>query len=457
MGIFTRSASAGGEGGKQGRWLERTKTSEEARFDRAEFVDGYAVLRWATDRGGVGLVHSLTDGNASPHSIVRALKRLHGDHLADRYACVVAAQTAPQVTEPYVPRLIAYDILPASEQYDTTWAQLAAVLGHPAPYWFHSVRDGDAFAAWRPGAPPGVVPPRDIVAPVSALVELAADEPDGSPAAEVCWYLAREVRSSGHASATRNIAELRRNAAGGGDGAHLVLGAVPAPLTRPAPQKPTEMIRRAGWLSITERRDVLAHRVAAFAQRWDGGQDWHSGAVTSVDPGSCVTAREWAQRLVAAATDQPPTILEKILLDNGSDTDTDVLLHDPVAGLPVLHRRPTTDHGDLFTFSLQRLPTQAALASITLSSSICWIRTQDGTLWLAPEREGWGIGYGYSGNGCHTLARLVDALLEDISAPAIEVGDTAPPARGLFDLLRDTPADGTTTYTRTQLASAQAG
>ncbi|MDC0771738.1 hypothetical protein [Streptomyces sp. HD] len=411
-GGFTRSAAGDDSDGTRERWLQQGAGSEEAVFDRAEFVDGYAVLRRETDRGGVGLVHSLTDGNAGPQMVVRALSRRHGDRLAAWYACVVAAQTGTQVTEPYVPRLLAYDIGGGGKPYDATWAQLAGVLGQPAPYWFHTLRDRDAIAAWRTGTPPAVVPARDIATPVSALVELAADEPDGSPAAELCRYLARDVRRRGHASATLDMGELRKNAADGGDGAHLVLGAVPAPVTRPVPKEPTEMVRRAGWLSITERRDVLAHRVADFAQRWDGGQDWHTGAVTSVYPTLCTTAREWAQRLVPADTDQPPTVLEKVLLDNARDADTDVLLHDPVAGLPVLHRAPGTDNTDLFTFCLQRLPTQSPLASVTLSGSISWIRTQDGTLWLAPERDGWGIGYGYSGSGCHTLAGLIDVLLD---------------------------------------------
>ncbi|TLS45654.1 hypothetical protein FE633_12815 [Streptomyces montanus] len=450
---FTRSTPDGDNDGV-GQWLRHAAVGESV-FDRAEFVDGYAVLRWETGRGGVGLVHSLIDGNASPGAVIRALGRRHGERLADRYACVVVAQTGTQVTQPYVPKLLAYDVDGSGKQYETTWAQLAAALGQPAPYWFHTLRDRDAIAAWRPGTPPAVVPARDIVTPVTALVELAADEPDGSPAAELCWYLAREVRRRGHASATRNIAELRKNAADGGDGAHLALGAVPAPFTRPAPQEPPEMVRRAGWLTITERRDVLAHRVADFAQRWDGGQDWHTGAVTSVYPSSCTTAQEWAQRLVPAASGHPPTVLEKVLLDNGRDTDTDVLLHDPVAGIPVLHRAPRTRNANLFTYALQRLPTRSQLAALILSSSTCWIRTQDDTLWFAPEREGWGVGFGYSGNGCQTLARLVDVLLDDISAPAAHPQDPAAP-RGLFELLRDTPRDGTTTYTRAQLLAARA-
>ncbi|MFE7431061.1 hypothetical protein [Streptomyces sp. NPDC057545] len=100
-------------------------------------------------------------------------------------------------------------------------------------YWYHSLRDRDAIAAWCPGAPPALVPAHDIATPVTALAELAADEADGSPAAALCSYLAREVRYRGCTSTTRHITELRKNAAEGGDGAYLVLGALPAPLTRP--------------------------------------------------------------------------------------------------------------------------------------------------------------------------------------------------------------------------------
>ncbi|MGW1163395.1 hypothetical protein ACWD5Q_33100 [Streptomyces sp. NPDC002513] len=454
MGLNTGS-TPGGDDGASGQWLRRAAGVADTVFDGAEFIGGYAVLRWDTGLGGIALVHSLIGGNADCEAVVRALRERHGERLAARYACVAVAQTGTQVTQPYVPRLLACDLDAPGRQYETTWAELAAVLGQPAPYWFHAVRDRDTIAAWRPGAPPAVVPAHDIATPVTALVELAADEPDGSPAAELCWYLAREVRRRGHASTSRQIAELRKNAADGGDGAHLVLGAVPAPLTRPDPHEPAEMVRRAGWLSITERRDVLAHRVADFAQRW-GTQDWHTGALSQVRPDLCTTAHEWAQRLVPTVPDQPPTVLEKVLLDNGRFAATDVLLNDPVAGIPVLHQSPGTRNAYLLTYALQRLPTSSPLAAVVLSGNLCWIRTQDGTLWIAPEQEGWGIGFGYAGNGCHALARLVDVLLEDISAPAVRPDDADAP-RGLFELLRDTPSDGTTTYTRAQLLAARTG
>lgn len=449
MGLITQNAPEGGDSTSQ-TWLSRPKTSVPASFLGTEFVGTFAVQTWGTDSGNLALIHPLT-AISGTSTAYRALRQHHGEHLASQYACLAIPQIRTQVIHPYTPSLLARDTTGHTEEYETSWQQLALVLGQPAPYWFHQLRDRDALSGWYPGAPPALVPAADIATPVAALTELAADEPAGSQAAEVCWYLARDVRRRGHRGVSHNIDELRKEASAGGDAAYLVLGAVPAPLHRPDPEEPSEMVRRAGWLTITERRDVLAHRVADFAQSWNAGADWHTGAVTELDPDTCSTAREWAARLTHAPRDQPPTVLEKLLLDNGNDPERDVLLHDPVAGTPVLHRQPDTPHADMLTFSLQRLPTRSSLATLTLSNGNAWVRTDDGTLWLAPERDGYGIGYGYSGTGCLTLARLVDALLDDISAPAAAPDDTPAP-RGLFALLQKSDD---TTYTRAQLIAAR--
>ncbi|WP_405691508.1 hypothetical protein [Streptomyces sp. NBC_00057] len=227
----------------------------KAEFDESEFVDGYAVLRWESAVGGIGVAYSLQDGNTSPRAVIDALYGHHADRMASRYAVVVVAQARTQVSEPYVPELAAQDVLSdmeLSELYKPTWQQLAAALGTKAPYWFSTLRDQDSIAAWRPGTPPAVVPACHVTNPIGALVELAAEEPDDSPAARLCWSLAREIRRRDHGSATRDIEELRTSAADGGDGAHLILGAVPAPLRRPAEDPLPEMVRRAGWLAITE-------------------------------------------------------------------------------------------------------------------------------------------------------------------------------------------------------------
>ncbi|RNG38004.1 hypothetical protein EEJ42_02160 [Streptomyces botrytidirepellens] len=441
-------------------WLSQAATGQTAVFDQAECVDGYVVLRWTTSQGGVGLAHSLHDGNGSVRAVTSALHRKHGHRVADRYACVVLAQSAPQTAHPSVPQLVARDIVgeqgdgDQANQYDTTWQRLAAVLGHRPPYWFAALRDRDAITAWRPGAPPAVVPACHVTNPVAALAELAAEEPDGSPAARLCRHLARQIRSRDHAAVTRHISELHQNAAAGGDGAHLVLGAVPTELRREEDRELPEMVRRAGWLAITERRDHLAYRAADVAQRWGAGRDWHTGASATARPTVCPTAHEWAQRLVADDRIQAPTVLEKELLESFSDRRTEVLLQDPVTGVPALYRlgRP----GTVYTYALQRLPTHAPLAALILSDTACWIRTEDGMLWFAPEQEGRAVGWGCSGTGCHTLAQLVDRLLDDICAPAMEQQALQPP-RGLLDLLRDTPRAGSTTYTRARLIAARTG
>ncbi|RNG38038.1 hypothetical protein EEJ42_01990 [Streptomyces botrytidirepellens] len=452
-----RRNTAGGDSGEV-TWLSQAVAGRVTFFDQAETADGYVVLRWTTSQGGVGLAHSLHDGNGSVRAVVSALHRRHGSGLADRYACVVLAQSAPQTVHPYVPQLVAQDIVGGQggqpDQYDTTWQQLAAVLGHPPPYWFAALRDRDAIASWRPGAPPAVVPACHVTNPVTALTELAADEPDGSPAAQLCWHLARQIRGRDHAAVTRHIGELHKNAADGGDGAHLVLGAVPTELRRAEDQELPEMVRRAGWLAITARRDQLAYRVADVAQRWGASRDWHTGASVTARPTVCQTAHEWTERLIGVDRSQAPTVLEKELLDPPSGREAEVLLHDPVTGVPALHRlgRP----GDVHTYTLQRLPTHSRLAALILSDNACWIRTEDGTLWFAPEREDYGLGWGSSCTGSRTLAQLVERLLDDISAPAMEPHAPQPPQR-LLELFRDAPRAGSTTYTRAQLRAACTG
>ncbi|MFP3119945.1 IS3 family transposase [Streptomyces koyangensis] len=68
------------------------------------------------------------------------------------------------------------------------------------------------------------------LSPAEYETALAADEPVGSRAAELCRYLAREVSQRSHREATRDIEALREEAAEGGDEAHLGLGAVPSPV-----------------------------------------------------------------------------------------------------------------------------------------------------------------------------------------------------------------------------------
>jgi hypothetical protein len=341
-----------------------------------------------------------------------------------------------------------------SDPYEVTWRQLAAVLGTRPP-WFHpALRDQDTISTWKPGDPSAIVPANHVELPARALLELAADEPDGSPAAAVCLWLARHIRRRDAQDAQQSIGEIRAAAADDPDSdcAYVHIAAVPAPLLRPGDDQPGEMIRRAGWAQITERRDVLAAAAAEAVLRWDSGKAWPVGQTAQFDPASCPAATEWTARLLPAPPGQPPTVLERLLLQRVSTVDRGELLYDDASGSPAIRR---TDHlGKVTVYACvpQRIGTAAPLSEVILSGGTVWIRTSDGGLWLAPSLPGRGLSWGYSGSGPIALAALLDRLLDDITGPP--VGYEEPPP-GLLSLIKATPREGTTTYSRAQLLAAR--
>jgi hypothetical protein len=213
------------------------------------------------------------------------------------------------------------------------------------------------------------------------------------------------------------------------------------------------VVLRAGWAQIVERRDVLAAAAARAARDWDGGKAWPVGRPAQFDPASCAAATEWTARLHPAAAGQPPTVLERHLLEHVSEVDVGELLYDDASGCPALRR---TDHlGKVTVYACvpQRISTVAPLSEVILSGATVWVRTGDGGLWLAPSMPGRGLSWGYGGGGPAALAALLDRLLDDITGPPVAYEDPPP---GLASLIRDTPREGTTTYTRAQLLAARA-
>ncbi len=465
MGIFSKGSDQ--PAAEQGPVIGRVAPMEPAQFVKTEIVGegDWAVLRWDTAAGGIGLAYWLRDSNGQPSMVARALATRYGEHVGKVYSAVVVGRARWHFSGP---ELAACDISPDGRigaTYHPTWEDLERLLGMKPPYWPPTLRDVDAITAWQPGAAPAQVSACHVVNPTAALTELAAAEPDGSPAATVCWWLAREVRRRDHAQATRALADIQEAVAEGGDSAHLVLGAVPAPYLRDEDEepKPPETVCRAGWLAVTARRDTLAYRVAQV-WRYDGGDDWHAGELVHARPAKCAIAAEWAQRLLPAPAGEPPTVLEYDVLRN---VNTTTLFHDPDTLLPAALNTGTDgdeDDPDAFhTLVPQRLPTTGRLEQVHFSDGNVWIRTaadpesgRAGGLWLAPHRPGAGLGYGYGGGGPHTLAQLLNNLLDDITAPAADHSCPEPPP-GLFQLIRTAPKDQPSTYTRTQLLAARAG
>lgn len=440
------------------RVLTRPAPEEPARFSGSRVISNYVILDWDTAYGTVGWAHSLRGGTPSARMLADAVYGQFWDHMHQVYAALVLPSAALNLE--LAPSLHAIDLYSGcrlSEPYEVSWRQLAAVLG-TAPPWFHpALRDQETISTWRPGAAPAIIPANHVELPTRALTELAADEPDGSPAAAACLWLARHLRRQDAEEAQQSIDETRSAATDpGSDCAYVHIAAIPAPLLRPGDDKLDEMIRRAGWAQIVERRDVLAAAAAEAVLRWDGGKAWPIGEIAQFDPASCPAAAEWTAHLHPAPPGQPPTVLERQLLANVTSVDRAELLHDDASDCPAVRR---TDHlGTVTVYACvpQRISTLAPLSEVTLSGGYTvWIRTSDGSLWLAPALPGRGLSWGYSGGGPTALALLLDRLLDDITGPPIATYDTPPP--GLESLIEATPQEGTTTYNRAQLLAARAG
>lgn len=279
--------------------LTRPAPKEPGTFGGARTIGDFVILEWDTAFGTIGWAHPLKASSPPARWLADAVHGQFWERMHTAYTALALSKGGLNLD--LAPELEAIDLYPdsrASGPYEVAWRQLAAVLGAPAP-WFHpALRDRDTIAAWKPGDPPAIVPANHIEMPIWALLELAADEPDGSPAATVCLWLARHVRRRDAEDARQSIDEIRA-AAGDPDSdcAYVHVAAIPAPLLRPEDAQPDEMVRRAGWAQIVERRDVLAAAAAETVLRWDSGKTWPTGQTAEFDPVSCPAAAEWTARL----------------------------------------------------------------------------------------------------------------------------------------------------------------
>jgi hypothetical protein len=436
--------------------LTRPAPPEPATFDGAKVVGDFLVQDWTTAYGTIGWAHPLKATSPPVRWVADAVYSESLDHMHEWYAAFVVVEAALNLD--IAPQLHAMDVRSGnrlSNAYEVTWRQASSILGARPPWFHHALRDLKAMSAWKPGDPPAIVAADDIETPARALLELAADEPEGSPAATVCLWLARHSRRQSVISAQQAIEEVRTEASTpGSDCAYVNIAAVPVPLVRPEDDLLGETIQRAGWAQIVERRDVLAAAAADIVLRWDGGKAWPTGETAEFDPASSPAAAEWSAQLRPASTDQPPTVLERLLLEHVSAVDRAVeLLYDDTSGCPALRR---TDHmGETTVYARvpQRISTLAPLSEVTLGGHTVWIRTADNRLWLAPAVEGHGLSWGYGGGGPQALTALLDMLLKDITSPPVTRYSRM--SDGLFSLIRSTPQDGVTTYSRAQLLAAR--
>lgn len=422
------------------------------RYCGAEVVGDYVVLNWDTASGRAALGYSLAEANPTAQHLARELQR-HRHEAQRRYAVVVVVRTQWGVN---CPELEAVDLDPdgsTGPDYAPSWKVLAGQFGTDVPFWHDTLREPGTMLQWRPGVPPAQVSAQHVEVNAEPLTMLAAHEPDGSPAAAVCLWLAQDLWEQDTKAALQYLAYIEEEQPGGCDG--LTLAAVPVPVQRRPQELLSEQVRRAGWAQVTERRDVLAYQAAEQCVANDHGRDWLAGAVVALSPSRCATAAEFTDRLKEVATDQPPTVLEHRLLVSQGNHVRGVLLHDPKTGLPAM-RVSGVGRAELYTLAPQRLPTAALLAEVVLSHFVVWIRTEDGKLWLAPHLGTNGLNWGYGGSGPYTLALLLEQLMRDITTPALD-HLTVEPNPGLLELTCTAPRNEVTAFTRTQLEQALRG
>lgn len=130
----------------------------------------------------------------SAHRFVNALRQKYGRDLPKFYASVVSAELAMGW---YGPDLEALDIQrggKVSDVYQPICEEVAKIIGIAVPIWPSRLRDFETIKTWKPGAAPAIVRAFDSDVPTEPFTTLAAEEPDDSPVALVCRWLAETIR-----------------------------------------------------------------------------------------------------------------------------------------------------------------------------------------------------------------------------------------------------------------------
>jgi predicted DNA-binding transcriptional regulator AlpA len=431
MTILRWAAGAGREMSQRAPalWRHVDPNARPASYLGAVVVEKHVVLRWDTQVGEVALAFPLpgttiavTPGEVAP----RAARRIRvGDTL------VVVLFTS----DPWGPSLDAVDRLAPDRAYSPRWTDLAALLGDPAPWWAPNLRRPERILRWTPGARPATIEPITDV-DTGPLLRLAASAGEGSVRTTLNW-LASRIRERAADAADVQMGDAEDCS----DSAAIAVAA--RPLSAAEGPEPAEVVRRDAWLEILAREDDLAEQCVLAAVAWDSGWDFPFGSTTEVDPVDDAAAARWAEALIRPAA---RTAAYAVF---GAPAD-DALLYDPRTGLPAVR----TARGAIATAVPQRLPTTSPLAEVVFGEHSVYIATEDGSLYLAPESPGLGVSWGYGGSGPHTLAALLDRLIDDPAAPAASRDRTGPPASGLLDLTRHPWPPGTR-LTRARLIAAR--
>ncbi|GAA2626800.1 hypothetical protein GCM10010411_74750 [Actinomadura fulvescens] len=413
--------------------LWRATSGRRAPYLGTTIIDGYMVVLWDSEVGRIGQAYAPAGLpiDRTGEILARLLPRVHAD--------VLVGQDAAQYDQ-WGPELRAVDADVPDRVYRPRWADLANVIGTAAPYWPHGLVQPEAMERWMPDSPPPAVAPRHPELNTAPLLRMHSTSPDDSHTGRAALHLARAIDAQAAEAARGDIRMLANRI----DRSSIALAAT---ILEPAAvDDPREEVLRNGWSEIIVRSDPLAHECVLLAAQWDGGRYFPFSTTTTLRREHSDQARAWYDTLKPAESTAAITRLTR--------GTPQACFTDPATDLPAI----ISERGDLVAAVPQRLPASKPLGEVIFSDGQVWIRTTDGTLYLAPEQSGCGLMWGYRGSGATTLAYLLNRLLADINSlsPRHVPGQDEQVPPGLFELIANTPRTEGATYTRAELLSAQA-
>jgi hypothetical protein len=375
------------------------------------------TLAWAADVGTIAVVWRPDD------PIMLTLSDLlRGDLLGEISPDVLVAVDPDFGLDG--PTVRAINRVSPEKEYEPQWRDLARVLGQPMPHWPFALRDPDLIERWTPSSVTVQTPARSDL-DSTPLLRMAAMFPAGHATQRTLLDLVTTAQDRRTRSASDDLSFLAEAIERFPDvpGPSTTIAAGPLVIGNlghlDEDLDPTA--RRIGWLELLHRADTLSWQCVREIVDWDSGRYFPFAGLEDVEPGTA-HGMEWVARL--EPLDRQPAAFAIF------DTKvTGQAFLDPATGAPAVRRAD----GTVRTVTAQRLPTSSALAELIIGRPM-WVRTTDGTLYLAPRTPGGGLSWGYEGSGPVTLAQLIDRLLSDITTDPATLHGTPP--EGLLQVTR---------------------
>lgn len=408
---------------------EIAPADEPAEFLGAEATDlvpGYAFLYWNTHVGVLAAAYRTTER-------VRIGKPAHIRH---HRTDIRVQLTVPDMGfwAPDGP-----DVQDEASGQSLWWRYYANAIGRAAPYWPWSLAHRELIAQWRPGDPVVTTAATHDTEAVR-LLELAALYPPDSTVARVlrhCYLRSAQAANAGHRVCFESFAEEPQDEHTWRLTGYLEPAAAAIPLDeldQHAQDEFSDTALRSVFADITSRTDTLSEQVVDELRGsgvrsflpFNHTERYHLPSRADRPTAEhSATFQEWRHRLQEAPPRQPDARFGGLPRDEASCRFVDPITGAPVVCLDHEHVALGTEYVTLLP---RRLPTTSPLAEVILDGGQhVWVRTSDRVLYPLPAGD-LGYAWGYGGTGPGTLTRIVERLLDDITAAPVDAHDQPPTA-----------------------------